>query len=115
MRVKLSSKGLDKAIRDIAAYEQRKVAAIQEQVTLTALAIEAEAKINVPVQTGRLRASIQPIFRPDGLGAEVGTNVTYAASVEFGIGRIARPYLFPAAEKERQNFIANIKEIFKSE
>ena len=49
----------------------------------TLLAIERRAKRRAPVNTGRLRASITPDIRSPFEGY-VGTNVDYAAAVEYG-------------------------------
>lgn len=59
------------------------------------------AKVLAPVDTGRLRASIVWTLGSTaaGLFAEVGTNVEYAAHVEFGtINMAAQPYLIPAIQ-----------------
>lgn len=52
------------------------------------LLVEAEAKRRCPVDTGRLRSSITTeMFVEDGAPvARVGTNVEYAAFIEFGTG-----------------------------
>lgn len=75
--------------------------------------IEGDAKRVVPVLTGTLRRSITSDPQP--LLGRVGTNVPYAKVVEFGIkpgatlggrvyrkGRLAKPYLIPAFEKNRE-------------
>jgi len=50
------------------------------------LIVERAAKIGAPVNTGRLRASITPEVRPQARNVQgiVGTNVAYAAPVEYG-------------------------------
>lgn len=65
------------------------------------LIVQRAARINVPVDTGRLRASITPEVRPAGMQVlgVVGTVVKYGAKVERAgpvraTGR--RPYLKPA-------------------
>lgn len=61
--------------------------------------IEAAAKRNCPVDTGRLRSSITHEMLSGGgsLIGRVGSNVEYAAYVELGTSRMAaRPYLRPA-------------------
>lgn len=45
---------------------------------------EADAKMNVPVDGGDLRRSINTSIEEDGMVAVVGTNMDYALSVEFG-------------------------------
>lgn len=58
-----------------------------------ALAVEASAKRNAPVDTGRLRASIASEVRVEGTSVTgvVGSNVVYAAAMENG----ARPHWMP--------------------
>ena len=50
------------------------------------LIVERAAKLGAPVNTGRLRASITPEVRPRVRNVQgiVGTNVAYAAPVEYG-------------------------------
>ena len=52
------------------------------------LYIERKARLNAPIDTGRLRASIVPTINVLGAGETlqgiVGTNVVYAPDVEFG-------------------------------
>ena len=63
----------------------------------TASEIEKQAKANVPVATGRLRASIKASI--SGLEANIGTELEYARFVHDGTYRMpARPFLDMAAE-----------------
>src|SRR5687768_16321338 len=88
---------IDKALKRLDAYSQEKQTEVKKQVAISAFAIEADAKQVVPVKTGRLRASIDSTFSQNGNSAEVGTDVSYGPSVEFGSsGRVAKPFLFPA-------------------
>jgi HK97 gp10 family phage protein len=76
-----------------------------EVVQKTILAIETQAKIKVPVDTGALRASIQTEMETETSGV-VSTNQEYAAYVEYGtVNMAARPYMTPAAEGERSHFL----------
>lgn len=64
-----------------------------------ALATQNLARLYCPVDTGRLRSSIQASKGSDAQGpyADIGTNVEYAAFVEFGtVHMAAQPYLRPA-------------------
>lgn len=80
-------------------------AACLPAVLEAALFIEERAKIACPVDTGNLRRSIStsgPSVGADGVSATVGTNVNYAAFVEFGTRRMAaQPFLGPALEQAR--------------
>jgi hypothetical protein len=63
--------------------------------------VERAAKRGCPVDTGRLRSSINWRLARDGRGllGIVGTNDTYAPYVEFGTTRTAaQPYLRPALQ-----------------
>jgi HK97 gp10 family phage protein len=74
----------------------------------SAMRVERDAKQRCPVDTGRLRSSIQVA---SGKGwRTVSTNVEYAPYVEFGTRRRgAKPFLFPAAEAERPRFQAAVQ------
>jgi HK97 gp10 family phage protein len=83
---------------------------VQQTVAETALSIESDAKQFAPVDTGRLRSSIHAEVAPNGLSAVVATNVSYAPIQEFGSRfQRAQPFLFPAYEKNRAGFVANLK------
>jgi hypothetical protein len=72
---------------------------VAKDLVKRALRCQAAAKRLCPVDTGRLRASIAWRIERDAIGlhAKVGSNVAYAAYVEFGTRRMAaRPYLRPA-------------------
>lgn len=56
---------------------------LQEKLLKTGLKIEKEAKIRCPVDTGRLRASINTKMVDD-FTVRIGTNVEYAQAVEYG-------------------------------
>lgn len=66
--------------------------------------VEAQAKRDAPVDTGRLRASIKTeAFTRDGLpGARVGSDVNYARWVHDGTRYMrARPFLLRALDAAR--------------
>lgn len=65
--------------------------------------IERGAKRRCPVDTGRLRASVNHDLEVDarGLVVKVGTDVDYAGYVEFGTQHTrAQPFLIPALISE---------------
>lgn len=81
------------------------------QVALEAVGLQAEgyAKRLCPVDTGLLRNSITHTSDED--TAYIGTNVEYAAYVEYGTSRTAaQPYLKPAANDHQQEY----KKIFET-
>ena len=58
---------------------------------------EGYAKLNCPVDTGRLRSSITHERDDEEGQVQIGTNVEYAPYVEYGTSRMkAQPYLEPA-------------------
>lgn len=84
--------------------------ATRREIKRAALAVEGGAKERCPVDTGRLRASVTHEVAPDGLSAVVGTNVEYAPYIEFGTSRMhAQPFLFPALEAHRPEFIRRLQ------
>lgn len=83
----------------------------------TARKIVRTAKRRVPVRTGRLRSSIA--VSPDTEAGRAGVSIAgvvasapYAGFVEFGTSRMRpRPYLRPAFEKHRPEFIEELSDI----
>lgn len=68
----------------------------KEELAKTAFRIQAAARSNVPVRTGRLRQSISVNINPDKTVATIGSNVEYASAVEFG----ARPHVIKPKTKK---------------
>jgi hypothetical protein len=84
--------------------------------------IEGKAKELCPVDTGRLRASIQHKINAGELSVVVGTNVPYAPYVEFmydlnnphpGRETGQMPFLRPALFQSKDKINRMIKEAFK--
>lgn len=80
---------------------------VAKDLARRAIKVESAAKLNASgrpgpkVQTGRLRASIawRIVPDPEGLAAEIGTNVEYAYYLEVtgvGAAQIRYPFLKPA-------------------
>jgi HK97 gp10 family phage protein len=138
IRVKIE--GVKEAIRNIEQWEVEKLRQSKLQVERSAINIEREAKNAAPVDMGILRSSIAKTVTASDSGrvleAEVGTSVEYAPFVEFGTGSgvsvpagqeefamqfkgktgrkrnmPARPFLFPAWEKERPKFVNAMEDI----
>ena len=77
------------------------------------MAAEGYAKLKCPVDTGRLRNSITHATQDD--VEYIGTNVEYAAYVEFGTSRMrARPYLRPACENHADEYKSLVEAALKS-
>lgn len=82
----------------------------------TALLIEADAKRLAPVDTGRLRASIEAVLTRvvTELYAEVRVNVSYAAFVELGTRYMAaQPFLIPAFEAHARALYDRLQAIYR--
>lgn len=85
--------------------------AVREIVQETILAIETQAKIKTPIDTGALRASIQSEMTGETSG-QVATNIEYSVYVNYGTSRMAaRPFMDPAAEGERRHFMRKMTDL----
>ncbi len=85
---------------------------LKQGMVKACLLVERDAKINAPVDTGRLRSSITNRIEIEGdqLVGIVGTNVEYASFQEFGTSKMpAHPFLFPALESNK----SKIKDLLK--
>lgn len=132
--MKVTVKGNRAVLRGIRAYEKRSVERTKEELKGWADKTEADAKRDVPVDTGELQRSIHSTPEKEGLVQTVGTNVEYSPYVEFGTGTKvkvpqglekyaegfmspnrdhnvnlpARPYLFNNA---RRNFVEMVERL----
>lgn len=85
--------------------------AVSDIVRKTALDVEGQAKMFVPVDTGVLKNSIDVQMEGD-MTAVVAPHTEYAAYVEFGTSRMAaQPYMTPAAEEARPAYIAALTQL----
>lgn len=92
---------IDNSQQVLSALEQ----AIERGLEKIGLTAEAYAKLECPVDTGRLRNSITHEVRIGEKAVYIGTNVEYAPYVELGTTRMAaRPYLRPAAENHESEY-----------
>lgn len=122
-------KGLDSLLRKLDALRGNSQNALKTGILQAAKKMQGDAKDLAPVDTGRLRNSIQAfVEEKDGkVIGKVSTNVEYAAYVEFGTGQrgeespsppkydgelsyrqdwagmAAQPYLYPAAKQNEEN------------
>lgn len=96
--------------------------------------VEAQAKVNAPVDLGKLRQSISYEPTHSGMGAKVSVGVPYGAFMEFGTGAgvlipegwsevaamfrgttgrkvtiAPHPYLIPATKSETERLIARLR------
>lgn len=117
--------GIDRVVAYMQKLHPNAEKLMRKEIARAGINIQREASIRCPVDTGRLRSSIHPVFSTDGLSAEIGagamrygskdiagTNVEYAAFVEFGTRRMrAHPFLFPAFEVEWRRLVDAITKI----
>ena len=104
---------IDDVINSLEKRVEKAIKAAEKELQLTALEIERDAKLNAPVDTGMLRASITSTG--SGSEYEIGTNLEYAPFVEFGTRDMAaQPFLFPAFEKGVRDLQKNIKKAVAS-
>lgn len=114
MKLTIKATGIKEALQQVSKEANRKREDIKKVVRKTAILIEGDAKNLCPVDTGRLRASIDSSF-PQDYQAVVGTNVEYAEAIENG-GSSQAPngFLFPATELNREGYINDIINVLKS-
>lgn len=86
---------MDRTARELTGAPM--VSAMRRATTI----VERQAKINAPVDTGRLRSSITDEVRVDGNAVQgiVGTPVTYAPYMELGTGTfVGKSRYFPPSD-----------------
>ncbi len=125
MKQEFKVTGLDKLMDSLKAMTSPDFAdnALRKGLAQGGKLVQGTAKRLCPVDTGRLRNSIE--VTPIENGADVGTNVEYAAYVEYGTGKkgdpsvehredwegqAPQPYLYPALEAHK----AEIKDIVQN-
>lgn len=87
--------------------------ATEKALEMCGLQAEGYAKRLCPVDTGRLRSSIT--HQVEGDTAYIGTNVEYAAYVEYGTSKMrAQPYLKPAVANHNDVYKRIIKSCFQN-
>ena len=101
-----------KAFDDFAEHVNKSIA---DNVALSLLRIQGEAKKHTPVDKGRLRAGNQIKIDADRLGGVVYNDVYYGPFVEWGTRFMAaRPFLYPAHAAEVPKFLERLgKSILK--
>jgi HK97 gp10 family phage protein len=106
--VKVNESDMRKALDRINRYSQEAQNKVAEGISTTAINVDRRAKQNAPVDTGRLRADIKFTFTR--ISGEVFNTVKYAPFIELGTSKMnAQPYLFPAWEAYRLDFLNKMK------
>lgn len=135
MRITMSMAGQQQVIANLNRYDTKTQDSVQKVIDLTAQLVRTDAiksmksspatgrvyrrgnithRASSPgspprVDTGRLINSVKALVKR--LEAIVGTDVRYGAYLEFGTQDIEpRPWLFPAFERQRRNFINRLKQ-----
>ena len=102
----------DEFIESIKAYGEETVQGLQKEVSKCVRSIEADAKKNCPVDTGRLRLSFTSNVGE--LEGSVVTNVEFAPYVEYGTYKQSeKPFLRPAYHKNVNKMRENIGKILE--
>ena len=132
----MAVRGRDEIIRNLQRYSQSMIREFEYELLRASSTIEMKAKMNAPVDLGKLRQSIFHRVNNTELTAEVGATEFYAPYVEFGTGQYVqvdsdfrdlamefyvngqgktrpKPFLIPAFYSERNKFIQNIKNIVR--
>ena len=109
----INTRQLDSLIKNLAFYRLAAKKRVDDVLAEGAFLIESDAKELSPVDTGLNRASIHAV-REDYLKYKVAANAKYAMFLEFGTVKMAaRPFLFPAYEKNKPAILAALKEAMK--
>jgi HK97 gp10 family phage protein len=138
MRISASTTGGEQLIRNLQKYGDERERKVQAVIDLTAQLVRTDAiksmksspasgrtyirrtvrhtassSPNPPrIDTGRLANSVKALVGR--LEAFVGTNVEYGPYLEFGTQDIKeRPWLFPAFERQRRNFVNRLREAMR--
>lgn len=96
------------------AWQKRVITLTIEEVKNTAMKIERDSKLLVPVDTGELKGSLGTKIKKstNNITAEIGTDVGHAETIEFGsFSHRAQPYLIPSFDRntgDLEEKIANI-------
>jgi len=131
----VSLQGIPSLRLALATLGKRLFNALRLTINEGAINVQREARRLCPVDTGRLRSSIELELLEGGLVGQVGTAVEYAPFVEYGTGdagassehpelpegyqhgesagQPAQPFLNPAFEQEKPEFEKRVKSIVR--
>ncbi len=129
MTLKVSVKGMDRLARKLQRLQRDQRRALAEAVEESAEELRDELKDvlgregagasapGTPPQsdTGRLADSLFVEIDADGLGARVGSDLDYAAHLEFGTTKMAaRPWLQPTFERMKPKIVRRLAKAAKA-
>jgi len=129
--------GIQEAVKALEDYKDTKTERLEKATQKATIDVQRDAKKNAPVDTERLRSSIHRTSNK--LNGTVFTNVGYAPYIEFGTGSEvdvpegledyamqfkgegkrqvnmpSQPFLFPAWESNKEEYIKSVKKILSS-
>ena len=99
------------AERDIKTFATKITTGVEKEIFKAAVNIRNKAILVVPVDTGRLRSSVEIDFFKSEPSATIGSDVTYAYPVEMK----NRAFLFPAYESEKPIFRKALKKALRAQ
>lgn len=109
METRISIEGLSGLDATIKAKVAQLKSEIASAIQGAGIDCQAEAKQLCPVDTGRLRSSIQYV-KTDEMSCEVNTDVHYARFVEEGTSKQhPQPYLFPSFLKAKEGLMTELQ------
>ena len=100
--MRLERQGIDRLTKKLSRLGGNVDEAIEEGLLRGGKAVQSSAKLLCPVDSGALRNSIVA-ERESALEVKVGTNLEYAAYVEFGTGKKGNPSV-PHTTKEQWRY-----------
>lgn len=110
MEAHFNAAGVKRLAADLTMVGPRNTARASRALRKTAMDIERDAKVLVPVDTGALKNSIGSDIAP--FRAVIGPTMDYASYVEQGTSKMApQPYMRPAAERRFPGFRRAILDI----
>jgi HK97 gp10 family phage protein len=99
IEVKIELENADKIKKFLETRPEATKREVNNAIRKSVSAVKRQAKINAPVDTGRMRASIQSYEFHRGLRGEVYPSVRYAIHVHEGTGHMrGRPFLVKAVK-----------------
>lgn len=82
--IKIDNASMQSTVEKLAKYNRKVEAGVIKAVSRSALNIQSDARMRVPVASNRLRSSIATRFNSNRMGAVVESNIKYALYVEQG-------------------------------